>query len=57
MSSTDFVHAWVVETGERVYIPKAHLEIFEGVFTLEDPQGAAAVKAKNVKPSPVGDTK
>ena len=51
MSNPDFVHAWVVETSERVYIPKAHLEIFEGAFTLEDPHGVAA--ATKTKPANV----
>ena len=47
MSNPDFVHAWVLETGERVYIPRSHLKIFEGAFTLEDPHGvAAATKTK-----------
>lgn len=35
---SEFVHAFRVDTGERVYIPRSHLDVFKGSFRLSQRQ-------------------
>ena len=46
---SDFVFARRVDTGERVYIPLAHLRVFEGAFVLD--QDAPASEKKPATPA------
>lgn len=49
----EFTHAYRVDTGERVYIPKSHLDVFKGSFRLSQRQQAedksSATSATNSK--------
>lgn len=40
---SEFTHAYRVDTGERVYIPKSHLTVFPGSFRLSKRQQETAV--------------
>lgn len=35
---SEFTFAYVAATGEQVYIPKTHLEVFGDVFTTKAPK-------------------
>lgn len=41
MADDDFTFAYRADTGEQVRIPKAHLEVFPGAFTLSAPRRPA----------------
>lgn len=39
--ASEFTFAYRADTGERVYIPKSHLDVFKGSFRLSQRQQAA----------------
>lgn len=50
--ASEFTFAYRADTGERVYIPKSHLDVFNGSFRLSQRQQAAEKTAPAVGADP-----
>ena len=50
--ASEFTFAYRADTGERVYIPKSHLDVFKGSFRLSQRQQAAEKTAPVVGADP-----
>lgn len=53
--ASEFTFAFRADTGERVYIPKSHLDVFRGSFRLSQRQQTE--KAREANPPAVPDPK